>query len=209
MRKSHIVLLVLLGCGILGTYAQSVKIPGLIAFRVEKVGDDAQLEWTMEEEFLMYDFVIERSLNNTDYSAVGIVPAGGSMRSSDTYGYLDENIVMYNALIIFYRLVQIGPKGQNYHSKSIEVSQLDTKGIIVDHFPHPEKPGVTNIAYLARGEGELLMQITNSSGETVFFDELPLGDGFKVKEFKNLPRGTYYIKVFDDKYAVSETMILE
>lgn len=208
MRKSHILLGVLLYLGTLGVSAQGTKIPGLLAFRVEKIGDDAQIAWTMEEEFLMYDFVVERSLDNEDFSAIGIVPAGGNMRSHDTYGYFDENIVAHNALIMFYRLVQIGPQGQNYHSQSVEISQLETKGIIVDYFPHPEKPGVINIAYLARGEGDLLMQITNGNGETVFFDELPIGEGFQVKELKNLPRGTYFIKIFDDRYAVSEKMII-
>lgn len=209
MRKSQFILIAMLGLGVLSGYAQGANIPGLLAFRVEKIGDDAQIEWTMEEEFLMRDFVVERSLNNADFSAIGVVPAGGNMRSHDTYGFWDENIIAHNALIIFYRLVQIGPKGQNYHSQSVGISQLDTKGIIVDYFPHPEKPGVMNIAYLARGEGDLLMQITNSSGQTVFFDELPQGKGFLVKEMKGLTRGTYFIKLFDDKYAISEKMVIE
>lgn len=209
MRKSQLLLIAMLGIGVLSAYAQGANIPGLLAFRVEKIGDDAQIAWTMEEKFLMHDFVIERSLDNTDFSAIGIVPAGGNMRSHDTYGYWDENIIAHNALIIFYRLVQIGPKGQNYRSQSVGISQLDTKGIIIDYFPHPEKIGVINIAYLARGEGDLLMQITNSNGETVFFDELPLGKGFQVKEVKGLSSGTYYIKVFDDRYAVSETMTIK
>ncbi len=205
----YIFLLILLGINAPGLNAQTERIPGLIGFKAEKIGDDAHIEWTMEEKFLMCDFVVERSLDNADFSAVGLVSAGGNMKSHDTYGFVDENVVMYNAQTIFYRIVQIGFRGENYHSQSVGISQLESKGIIVDYFPNPEKQGVTNIAYLAKGEGELLMQITNSSGQVVFYDELQKGPGFQVTEVKGLIAGTYFIKMFDDVYAVSEEMTVK
>ena len=205
-RLIQTVVLIFVGCPLL--FPQSENIPGLIAIKVEKIGDDAHVEWTMEEAFLMRDFVVERSLDNADFSAISIVPAGGSMKNHDTYGFVDENVVVHNAEIVFYRLVQIGPKGENYHSQSVGLSQLETKGIILDYFPHPEKEGVINIAYLASGEGELLMQISNSRGQVVFYDELKKGKGFQVKEVKGLRAGTYYIKMFDDEFAVSEKMVI-
>jgi len=209
MRLTFLLYFLCSAAGLFALQGDTGNIPGLISIKVEKIGDDAQIEWTMEEEFLMRDFVVERSLDNADFSAVGLVAAGGNMKRHDTYGFLDENIVAHNAQTIYYRIVQIGKNGRNYHSQSVGLSQMDTKGIIVDFFPHPEKPQVANIAYLAKGEGELLMQIVNDKGRVVLYDELPKGEGFQVKELKKLPTGTYYVKLFDDQYAVQEELVID
>ncbi len=191
--------------------AQHEPMPGLLGFRAAKLGDDAQLEWQMKEEFVKYDFVVQRSLDDVEFYAIGVVNAGGSMKSHDTYGFTDENVAVHDCETLYYRLVQIGEKGTNYQSKSIGLSQYETQGIIVDHFPNPEKPGIMNIAYLAKGEGELLMQIVDDNGQSVFFSDLPVGKGFLVKEVAvgRFPSGTYHIRLFDDRYAVTREMVLE
>ena len=190
--------------------AQNEAMPGLLAFRAAKLGDDAQLEWQMKEAFVKYDFVVQRSVDDVDFYAIGVVNAGGSMKSHDTYGFSDENVAVHDCETLYYRLVQIGDKGTNYQSKSIGLSQYETEGIIVDNFPNPEKPGVMNIAYLARGEGELLIQIVDDDGKSVYFSDLPVGQGFLVKEVavSRFPAGTYHIRLFDDRYAVTKEMVV-
>jgi hypothetical protein len=186
-------------------------IPGLKDFKVEKIGDDAHLEWTVDEKFLMYDFVVERSLDGADFSAAGLVQAGGSMKGPDTYGFVDENVIAQDVSKVYYRIIQIGARGENFESGIVGLSLLQTKGILLDYFSNPKKPGFINVVYMAKGQGELLMQLVDQQGKTIFYDQLTKGEGFRVKELpiSSLSSGTYYLRLFDDKFAVSKEVKIE
>lgn len=69
-------------------------------------GTNNLLKWATGSEQNTREFIVERSLDGINFSAVGTVPAAGNSSDTKTYSYTDVHIDRLNSSVMFYRLKQ-------------------------------------------------------------------------------------------------------
>lgn len=112
-------------------------------FRGKTVAKDNVLDWATTNEQNSKKFDVERSLNGTSFSRIGIVNAAGNSNQTNTYQYTDYNIDRLNSETMFYRLKQIDINGTYKYSNIVRLryNEKNTTNSIV--YPNPTQGTVT------------------------------------------------------------------
>jgi parallel beta-helix repeat protein len=173
----------------------------LTRFDARAMGRDAELSWTTGSEINSSHFVIERSIDNINYSAVGRVRSNGISSRSINYQFVDENVAQNTgSTTVFYRLRAVDVDGSFSISPIRRVSFLQDlgKGAVVA-YPNPFTQTV-NIAI----ESQLI-----TSGDIIVYDiygrlvaqqSINLIEGTNTVELKQLQStdaGVYFVKIVD------------
>ncbi|MFK7970946.1 MAG: hypothetical protein AB8F95_11290 [Bacteroidia bacterium] len=184
--------------------------PPFVIIKAKKIGDDVHVSWRVDPEKGPHDYIIQRSLDNSDFQAISFIEGDGERMSANTFEYVDVNVVAHDSDILFYRVVAVDHKGINKPSEVTTISQQQSLGLIVDYFRIPEKPQALFVAYRANGEGDLYLQVFSPSGASIYYKQVPNGPGFRVVEIALAQQtaGTFRLQLFDDLYAVEKDAIL-
>ena len=91
--------------------------------------DDAILNWKTDNESNTDKFIVERSINGTQYTAIGSVNSANTP-GVHNYAYTDADINSLGTDIVYYRLKQIDIDGHYTYSKIVTLplrtkSQVD------------------------------------------------------------------------------------
>ena len=108
----------------------------LLSFTAKPEGDRVQLAWATSLEQNADRFVVERSANLTEYTAVGEVMAKGTTSERQYYGLTDLNPQPGTN---YYRLKQIDLNGAVYEYKPISAIIRATEPVIAV-YPNPASP---------------------------------------------------------------------
>jgi hypothetical protein len=140
------------------------------------------LDWTTSSEINAADFVIERSENGNDYSAIGTVAATGNSNSAVSYSYTDNDVAALSASVIYYRLKIVDRDGNYAYSNVITVSLADIAG---------------NVTMSAIVDGKAQWKITDNAGRTVLQSSTQLKKGRNnvVININKFSAGIYYLSV--------------
>ncbi len=161
-------------------------------FRGKTVSKDNLLDWATASEQNTKLYEVERSLNGTSFSRIGIVYAAGSSNQTNSYQYTDHNIDRLNSEYMFYRLKQVDIDGRFSYSNVVRLryNEKNTSNSIV--YPNPTPGLVTilvgdnalvgTIAYLYDINGRLLENIKISANS----------QQVNLSRYVN---GVYYIKL--------------
>lgn len=112
-------------------------------FRGKTVEKNNLLDWATANEQNTKQYNIERSLNGTSYSRIGIVNAVGNSNQTNAYQYTDHDIDRLNSEYMFYRLKQIDIDGKFQYSNVVRLRYNDknTGNTIV--YPNPTPGRIT------------------------------------------------------------------
>lgn len=112
-------------------------------FKGKTVGKNNILDWATANEQNSKQFDVERSLNSTDFSRIGVVAAAGNSSQTNTYQYTDFDIDRLNIEYMFYRLKQVDLDNNFKYSSVVRLSYIGNnvaKSII---YPNPTSGTVT------------------------------------------------------------------
>ncbi len=153
---------------------------------------NTQLNWHTSNEINTDQFIIERSLNNTSFTAVGATIAKGN--SINTYQFTDFNTINLGVTTLYYRLKMQDKNGSFTYSATVPI-KLSTKSSIT-LLPNPAKNTVWLQIQQTTNEkisisvsdisGKILLQLnpTVTSGTTVY----PL-------QVSQLAAGVYFVTI--------------
>ena len=163
-----------------------------LTFEVEKVGCNAQLNWTTINEVNNDYFDVERSLNGVDWNVIGQVEGAGNSSFLLDYQYLDSTCE-FRSHTIFYRLQQVDQDGRSEYSeiKSITTSLNDSYGFEI--YPNPALNKLTVRIDGRKGEENITYQIVSVEGVTVL--EGHLIDEYNHIDLTSIPAATYLLEV--------------
>jgi hypothetical protein len=82
----------------------------VVSFVAQRVNNGVNLSWVTEQEVNSDLFILERSVNGKDFSALTTMKAAGNSTIRKQYGYLDANLP--DAMYVYYRLSQRDKNGQ-------------------------------------------------------------------------------------------------
>src|SRR5690606_5824049 len=133
----------------------------LITFKGEWKNNAALLQWETVNENNTAEFVVERSLDGSNYSPTGSVNANGNTTTNIKYSFTDHNAASQPAAMIFYRLKLVDQDGKFSYSKSISIDLKNVLDIVL--FPNPVKDKL-NIRIKNREERTITLEISDMQG---------------------------------------------
>ncbi len=195
-----------------GTY-QTVPIFNEILLPLE--GIELKAVWDMgwaKLDFDVYEndhfdkFIIERSVNSTDFTEVNFV-RNLSNAAQEKYTYRDERIP---APEVYYRIKGITKQGAPVYSAVVKLKNSNRQDIRV--FPNPVTNFTINVEFLSRVTGNVEVTIYGMRGEKLYYNQFsPAGSRsikFKVPNLFSV-KTLYILNVSFDGNVVNERIIFE
>jgi hypothetical protein len=173
----------------------------------EQVNGANQLSWTTLSEESTIKFVIERSENADDFTAIGEVAAKGARNSGADYSFLDEKA---GTGIHYYRLKAVDVDGNVSYSEMIA---LGTKGAISNFnvYPNPAANEIHFAYQLLQANTQATLKVYSMTGALMHAEILNATETnytLDTHEFKN---GLYFYeilsggqKLFTGKFDISK-----
>ncbi|MEM6769380.1 MAG: T9SS type A sorting domain-containing protein, partial [Bacteroidota bacterium] len=167
----------------------------LLSFSVASTGKHLRLSWTTATESNNSHFEVQRSLNGTNFTAIGTVAGAGSSTVENSYSFTDEQAVAGQTY--FYRLAQVDFDGTRSYSKikTGSISPLADSGVSV--YPNPATSTLT-VVLPAEGAGKRRVELVNAVGQTVLsLWQAPNATGNVELDVRNVAPGLFTVKVSD------------
>ena len=162
----------------------------LILFQVNKDINDAVLVWQTATESNNDKFIIERSLNGSDFEEIGVTSGAGTTNEIQHYTFVDNQIDQHGSTQLFYRLKQVDFDNSFEYTEIRLVSLDDSKNVRV--YPNPARDvlKVTNLPLHAQ------FIITNTSGQVM--EKQSISNGEMRVSVGDYRKGVYFISVISE-----------
>ncbi|MFZ1533165.1 MAG: PQQ-dependent sugar dehydrogenase, partial [Chitinophagaceae bacterium] len=176
--------------------ASNITLPlDLITFTGTLQSDKSTLlKWRTENEINTSHFVVERSTDGNNYTAIGTVSAYNA--SAQNYSLVDYDAANQQSLLLFYRLKMYDRDGAFKYSNVVTVSLADIAGA-VKVSPNP----VTNearITIIPTADGKVQYKLIDNTGRTILQKSTHVRKGTQntvAIDMSTISVGTYYLKV--------------
>ena len=126
------------------TYIGNSTLPVTwLYFKGVTIAKDNILDWATANEQNNRQFEVERSLNGSTFSRIGIVHSLGNNNQTNTYQYKDLNIDRLNSPVMYYRLKQLDVSGSSRYSNIVRLNynQKEVQPSII--YPNPTQGFIT------------------------------------------------------------------
>jgi hypothetical protein len=179
----------------------------MVSFNVIKNGDNAILNWSVENETIINShFEIERSINGTLFTSIGKLNVLNNGSTTNTYTFTDRNIsLVKNNGLIYYRLRQVDKDGLFVYSQTGKV-KLDAAAFSFGILNNPVKASTLNLFVQSIASGKGALNIFNSEGKLVHQSELNWAEGYNEHSIPlpGLAPGNYVVNLIkaDKQYQV-------
>ncbi|MDF2456449.1 MAG: hypothetical protein K0R51_2442 [Cytophagaceae bacterium] len=160
----------------------------LTDFNAARQGNGALLTWGTASELNSAYFMIEKSLDGTDFSPIGRVEAAGNSSSLRRYNFTDPSVA--NG-ITYYRLAQYDIDGSVHYSP---IRAVHKNGVgEVEILPNPNN-GNFVITLNNTGETKSYVAVLNVLGQVVYEGGESTAN-FRTIDISHLASGTYYVQI--------------
>lgn len=169
-------------------------------------GTGVQIEWTNLTESDISGYVVERSANGIDFTAIGQVAPRSNQ--ADKASYIYNDLTPLNGTN-FYRVKALELAGKSIYTKSLRVDMGRTvKGISL--YPNPVKGSDITIAFSA-GKGLYNMSVLNTAGQVVYRQQLNHAGGTVSQQVSlpSLKAGMYNVLVSGDNYKETKMFVIQ
>jgi hypothetical protein len=163
----------------------------LLNFTAGRVNYSNRLYWSTSQEANSRNFVIERSSNSSNFTAIGEVAANTSSNTVINYSFTDNSPLKG---INYYRLKMNDAGNISRYSAIKSVS--NTASGVISIYPNPVKDNMS-IALNAEKGGKGTLTITDLSGKTVLSTTVLLNQGNNnvPVSVSALAKGSYFLKL--------------
>lgn len=166
----------------------------LISFTAKAQNDAALIRWTVDNQEKIQNYIVERSINSTDFSVAGTVqPKQNSSRLD--YSFTDFSAGKL-ASVVYYRLKIMEEDGSFKYSQVASVSFGNYFDAFVSIYPNPVRDKVSVLINSANNETAVL-KIVDNTGRTVLQRTVVLTKGRNNVELNlgSLNPGVYFADI--------------
>jgi hypothetical protein len=163
--------------------------------------------WVTDNEINTSKFIVERSIDNVNFTAVGSRDAAGTYAGKSYYTF-DDNIAALNANIIYYRIKAIDANARFTYSKVVAIRISNITGVRTWPSPFTSQVFVSMFSSTAQ---QVQVQLTDFAGKTVKQSQYGISKGnnqLMINDLANLPAATYVIKITAANCEVLSTQTL-
>jgi hypothetical protein len=177
----------------------------LKSFKASSTAGGVQLSWITEIENGNDYFVIERSDDGTNFTAIGTVDGAGQSNVLKEYTLNDPQAVSGT---VYYRLRQVSVDGKGNYLQTVTISGKALPGSGITYFPNPVRNSFT-IQVRQKETGLMKINLYSLDGRLIKQKQLLkqeelVSTGMDIRE---LGKGVYMIEVMIDE-RLRETMKL-
>lgn len=193
------------------TYAVWIQNNGpvavnLLSFNGVLNGEKVNLEWKTANEEDISNYIVERSVNNIDFSPIGAVNALNTPAVIITYKYTDDKLPV--ATDIYYRLRIVSRDGTIRYS---DIVRIKRNAIPYDAFlfPNPTKGGRATLTMNSPLSKKINLIVYDQTGRKVFHQSLNLisrSNSFPL-ELGFLAPGAYTLVVEDGEKRIRKPFV--
>ncbi len=192
-------------------FRQAIVVPVKIIEISAKMNNDQinQVNWKVENEINLKEYIIERSSDGMVFSAIGNLLPSANNGGTATYPYRDERpLTMDN----YYRIKAISNNGQIQYSKIVKVAScFGGPGMTV--IPNPVVENKFQIAFVNQQKGNYILQLINMPGQVIYNNKIHIVQDYQVERIipeYQLSSGTYQlILISEDGIKITEPLIVK
>ncbi|KXK40062.1 MAG: T9SS type A sorting domain-containing protein [Saprospiraceae bacterium] len=169
----------------------------LTTFMAEKFNaNSSRLNWTTSSEINSDYFLIERSTDAKNWTALTKVPAAGNSYTERGYEYYDRNITLNRSAdnIFYYRLKMTDLDGKYQYSDVRGVNF--GRQVAIDNislYPNPAAHMINvDVSALDSDAGVIRLNVFDMSGQMVLSKEV-IGTGIELVDVTHFANGTYQV----------------
>jgi hypothetical protein len=184
---------------------QSILPSQLLTFTASLQKDNsALLQWKTSSEVNTAQFVVERSLDGTNFIAIGKVTATGNSNVETSYSYDDADAGIQSTTVLYYRLKMVDNGGDYTYSKVVSI--VLTRNINVFLYPNPVKHTL-NIQINGSVLSPITIQVSDLSGRVVYLEKrnIPSSATTVTLDVKQWQEQVYILKILNSKNEVVTT----
>lgn len=155
---------------------------------------NAQLSWGTSNETNTSKYIIEQSIDNSNFSAVKMVTAKGSADKNDY-----TQLVVQSEAITYYRLKTINNDGTYTYSKIITCKTNCAPKDFMNLYPNPVVGlGTVYLNFTTQYKGRALLVLTNMLGQRLLMMQVDVVAGKNIVpiEVGKYPAATYMVTVY-------------
>lgn len=178
------------------SYSLSWAIPlpvHLASFTAKAAGSAAVLSWTTRDEVNMKEYVVEKSTNAVDFSAIATITSKGG--TENVYHFTDDQAG--SAPMVLYRLKQVDNDGQFTYSTMVSLSFAKEANLTFAVTPNPVTgPLKATISSNNRSMG--VLRISDYAGKTFVTKTIIINAGATTVALENevrLSNGIYLLSL--------------
>lgn len=179
----------------------------LVSFNADVWPGSVALSWSTASEVNNFGFEIQRSIDNTDFFAIGFVNGYGTTTELNHYTYTDQNLVPGK---YYYRLKQVDFDGTFEYSNIVEADVVGAVDFSLNqNYPNPFNPS-TVISFSIPVSEYVTIKIYDMLGNEVGVivnEELPAGTHKAEFVTEGLSSGTYFYRMQAGSYSDTKKMI--
>jgi len=156
---------------------------------------DAILNWKTGNEINTAEFIVERSVDGTNYTAVGNVISANAP-GIHNYSFADRNIIDLGVGMVYYRLKQIDIGNRYSYSKVITIAIVAAGNIDINLYPNPAASKINLTINTPRKE-KIDYRIFDNAGRIVKREtnQVVAGTNLLSIDINKLPAGVYHINL--------------
>jgi hypothetical protein len=172
----------------------------LLTFKGAWQDNSALLNWETSNEVNTSHFIIERSTNARNFTAIGNTAAAGNS-TGQKYSYPDKDAGMMNASVLYYRLKMYDLNGSFSYSNIVSIN-IDPSAL-VNVYPNPVHSVIMAKVSLKKADN-LNIQVTDMRGQSVYMATKYLGAGTSELQIdtRKWTSQVYSIKITDSNNKV-------
>ncbi len=169
-------------------------------------GEFARLEFEVFENDSYDTFVVERSVNGTDFQLVNTIK-NNSSSNQQKYVYKDARI---NAPLVYYRIKGISRQGAVSYSKIEKLKNTHKQELRV--YPNPVTNFTINIEFLSSVNENVSITLYGTKGEKLYYNQInPRGNrviSFKVPNYFDV-QTLYILNISYSGTVINEKVLFE
>ena len=168
-----------------------------------------RLSWKVTQEVNMSHYVVERSTNGKDFTAVGAVNARGNSNSTITYAY-DDNIAGLGVEKVYYRLREVEKNTTFRVSHIISFKVNDKAGMNVSVYPNPASNYFILKVNSLKDANANIRVLDMAGRRAIVLQKAKVVNGsnsFTI-DIKQLPTGTYSVQVVIEGEVYNQKLVI-
>ncbi|HYF29988.1 MAG TPA: T9SS type A sorting domain-containing protein [Chitinophagaceae bacterium] len=166
----------------------------LLNFSGVNKGDHNQLSWATAMEENAQAFELERSTDGGNFRRIAAIPAANAA-SGSKYNYNDDDAIVKNSPVMYYRLKMIDKDGQFSYSNIVSLRVHTGTNIIITGNPFGNE---LKLSLTSGSSNVVVLKLYDAAGKLVAGKTYSLNAGTHELQLSNLsalPRGTYVLDV--------------
>jgi hypothetical protein len=163
----------------------------LKAFTANLKQQQVQCSWQSEQEVNSSHYIVQRSVNEINYSNIATLPTKGSGNQYSYTDYLSKELQQVTKTL-YYRLAMVDKDGAVQYSRVAAVNLTQQQHIQV--YPNPVKDQLT-LVLAQTSSSKQLVQLFSLQGKQLLQNYVPVNSSVLQIPVKTISKGSYILKV--------------